>query len=183
MCQIKFGNRVLCAGQSIDKPKKTVKVYPSIYLLHTTCMRENLRPYPSPLDGSLRGKRLVTGVYYPNHHPLTKGEIVELLRALQNIASSGHNEDSGLSSEVALRLVQGIRGIVVPYPVFGPMRRRQTQLERMYIDWVDAGCDPAQIDGLADRLHELMQTSCGELLGLRIHALRERIKGLLSSRD
>lgn len=147
-------------------------------------LRKSLEPHPSPLDhGSLRGKRLVAGVYYSNHHPLKKGEIVELLRAIQKIASSNPKEAIRLSHGVQIRLAQGIKGIVVPYPGSGPMQRRHAQLDRLCADWFSAGYDEREIDELADRLYELMQTSCGELLGFRIHVLRERIKGLLSSRD
>ncbi len=148
-------------------------------------MREkDLEPHPTPFDdGSLSGKRLVTGVRYPNHHPLTKDEIVALLRTLQEIASSDPEKGIQLSHKVQERLTQGIKGIVVPYPAFGPMQRRQAQLDELCVDWFSAGYDEGEIDELADRLYGLMQTSCGELLGFRIDALRERIKRLLSSRD
>ena len=86
----------------------------------------------------------------PDYYPLTKEEIAELL----STAYQAHIlKDSFTTSSIQVRLDQGIRGIMCPREIDGPVAKRESQLDSLFVKNVHRGADPE----LVQQFYQLMQ--------------------------
>lgn len=81
----------------------------------------------------------------PDHHPLTREEIVALL----NEAKTSENP---LTSQIQVRLCQGIPGYVCPRVIEGSVSDKENEIGELYVANFRKGADPE----LVEKLHTIM---------------------------
>ena len=77
----------------------------------------------------------------PNHHPLTKDEIAVLL-------DEAKTSENPLTSQIQVRLYQGIPGYVCPRVIAGPVFDKQNEIDGLYVENFRKGADPELIEKL-----------------------------------
>jgi hypothetical protein len=83
----------------------------------------------------------------PDHHPLTRDEVLKLLELAVTA-------DTKLFNRIQCRLVQGVAGVTCPLQVDGEVADRINRLERIYVSFRGR---PDSLSELADKLYSLMQ--------------------------
>ena len=82
-----------------------------------------------------------------DYHPLSNQQVMALLRRAKGATNP-------LASEIQVRLNQGIRGMVCPQLIDGPISKNQNEIDRLYVAFVKSGQEPTQ--ALADQIHGIM---------------------------
>lgn len=77
----------------------------------------------------------------PDHHPLTKEEIAALL-------DEAKTSENPLTSQIHVRLCQGIPGYVCPRVIEGPVRKKEIEIGKLYIENFRKGADPELVEKL-----------------------------------
>src|SRR4051812_31111443 len=80
-----------------------------------------------------------------DHHPLTREEVIDLLRMAKD-------SPNPLASEIQCRLVQAVPGQVCPHQIDGPVARRTVQLHKLYVEHFRRGADPCLVDTIMELL-------------------------------
>jgi hypothetical protein len=75
----------------------------------------------------------------PNHYPLTKEEIAELLKEAQT-------SKNPLTSQIQIRLCQGIPGYVCPKAIDGPVSDKENEISELYVENYRKGADPELVE-------------------------------------
>ena len=84
---------------------------------------------------------VVDGRQAPDHHPLTKEEIAALL-------DEAKTSENPLTSQIQMRLLQGIPGQVCPRVTHGPIAEKEREISRLYVEHYRKGADPELVEGL-----------------------------------
>ncbi len=80
-----------------------------------------------------------------DHHPLTKDEIAALL-------NEAKTSEEPLTSEIQVRLSQGIQGYLSPRVISGSIFDKQNEIDVLYVANFRRGADPE----LVDRFYAIM---------------------------
>ncbi len=78
----------------------------------------------------------------PDHHPLTRLEIAEILDAAKD------ETDFRVVAGHQVRLAQGIVGYVCPRLIDGPVAMRERIVDHLFLDLRQFGSDPVLVDAL-----------------------------------
>lgn len=78
---------------------------------------------------------------HPNHHPLTRDEIVELLDFARD-----HKEDVVAVSKAQVRLIQGIPGVTCPSSTDDEVARKKAKLNQIFVDRFELGGAPDLVE-------------------------------------
>ena len=115
-----------------------------------------MTPYTIPCQHITEG--LGTDQTVSDYHPLTLEAIRDLLFTAKAVMSQ---EDGQLVTrtvnDIQCRLQQGIAGFVCPHEIEGPVARRQAQLGKLYVEYVEGKLTSYSDEGVAQELYALMQ--------------------------
>ena len=85
----------------------------------------------------------------PNHHPVSKEDVAELLR----LAAQESAKNKRQVAKIQLRLGQGIPGMICPRPSEGPVAQKLQELGATFTAEYHKGDDP----DLVDRIKAILQ--------------------------
>lgn len=83
------------------------------------------------------------GQEHPDHHPLRREEVAELLTFMKLGAA-----DAGLWSKAAVRLCQAIPGMTCPRPINGAVARKHLKLENLLVSKAEEGATPDLVSAI-----------------------------------
>lgn len=75
----------------------------------------------------------------PNHYPLKKEEIIALLDEAKNAVNPR-------TSQIQVRLCQGIPGYVCPRVTDGPVAKKENEISELYVENFRKGADPELVE-------------------------------------